>query len=167
MRAFRSHTAALPLLSHPIELVRNQLGRWVAGLEPPSAASGALPPRGATSELRVATTDTPLPLVLAWLSEAEGPGSVPVVEPGTGALVDLYSRADILSLAHGSAYGALQSQWETSTVSHALSLARLPPARDPGIGLLTAQAGLVETRTVPQVQVGAGERTFVVLRTVK
>ena len=123
VRAFRSHAAALPLMGHPLELVRNQLGRWVSGLDPPSAEAGALPVVSTKSELRVATPETPLPLVLAWLSEPDGPGAVPVVDKATGALVDVYSRSDILSLAHGGAYGALQSQWDSSTVSHALSLA--------------------------------------------
>ena len=52
--------------------------------------------------------------------------SLPVVDAETGALVDVYARADIGALARGGASSRLQ--WEDVTVGQALALALLPPA---------------------------------------
>jgi CBS domain-containing protein len=71
------------------------------------------------------TPATPLTSALGLLLE-HGVSSLPVVDAETGALVDVYARADIGALARGGAYSRLQ--WEDVTVGQALALALLPPA---------------------------------------
>ena len=71
------------------------------------------------------TPSTPLTSALGLLLE-HGVSSLPVVDAETGALVDVYARADIGALARGGAYSRLQ--WEDVTVGQALALALLPPA---------------------------------------
>ncbi|PSC74424.1 sucrose nonfermenting 4 [Micractinium conductrix] len=135
MRHFRASLASLPLLAQPLSQL--PIGTWAPTS---SLAAGAQEEDGAQQdgnarrrrrrERRIAKIacvrpETPLTQALGLLLEA-GVSSLPVVDAG-GALLDIYARADITTLAKGNAYARLQ--FEDVTVGQALSLGGppLPP----------------------------------------
>ena len=109
------------------------------------------------------TPATPLTSALGLLLE-HGVSSLPVVDAETGALVDVYARADIGALARGGAYSRLQ--WEDVTVGQALALALLPPATASASGYygenpaLSQQRSAVPSPRPPRVYVCTAADSF-------
>jgi CBS domain-containing protein len=142
MRHFRASLTSLPLLAQPLGTL--PLGTWAPGSSVAAAAAAEAqhPPPGGLERrdlrriapIRTVTAHTPLSDALGMLLEA-GISCLPVVDD-SGALTDIYARADITTLAKSNAYSRMQ--FEDVTVGQALSLAAAPPA-PPQLG--SSQAG--------------------------
>lgn len=145
LRHFRASLASLPLLAQP--LGRLPLGTWSSEspfLKQSGAALGSsrsgerfamsdsassVPQEGVEvaeerrdvrkiCQLATVTPSTPLTTALSQLLQV-GASALPVLDD-SGALLDIYARADITALAASNTYNRLQ--WEDLTVGQALSM---------------------------------------------
>eukprot|EP00898_Chlorokybus_atmophyticus_P007834 jgi/Chlat1/8051/Chrsp73S07535 len=114
-RYFKHLPSALPLLQQPIGTL--PLGTWGAHLGNPRAGAGAAH-GGQQRQLATVRLDAPLTTALGMLLQAQV-SSLPVVN-NDGALVDVYARSDITSLARDKAYARMQL--DDITVKTALAL---------------------------------------------
>ena len=130
MRHFRASLASLPLLAQPLHTL--PVGTWTP--ESSVVKSGAVPMVEPVTDLvqrrgrrivaiKVVYPNTPLTEALGVLLET-GISCLPVVDAVTGALIDIYVRADITMLAKSNAYNRLQ--FEDVTVGQALALTAEP-----------------------------------------
>lgn len=123
MRHFRASIASLPLLARPLSSL--PIGTWspssqVVGQNSNEKLEGKV--RRERRKVEVIKTVTKAMLLTDAMEMIldSGVSSIPVLEE-TGAVCDIFARADVTSLAKGNAYSRLQ--FEDFTVGQALSLA--------------------------------------------
>jgi 5'-AMP-activated protein kinase regulatory gamma subunit len=123
MRHFKASLASLPLLAEPVSSL--PLGTWSpdSKVERKGALSGSSgverKDRRKIAPIQAVTKDLLLTDAMGMLLEF-GVSSLPVLD-AKGAVIDIFARADVTSLAKGNAYSRLQ--FEDVTVGQALSLA--------------------------------------------
>lgn len=123
MRHFRASLASLPLLAEPLSSL--PIGTWspdskITKQDALSASSGMeRRDRRKIAPIQTVTRDMLLTDAMGMLLEL-GVSSLPVLDE-KGAVIDIFARADVTSLAKGNAYSRLQ--FEDVTVGQALSLA--------------------------------------------
>lgn len=131
LRHFRASLSCLPLLAQPLGCL--PLGTWSADSPLVQQHSNG-PQHGEERKeqrkvrrLHTVLRETPLTTALGLLLEA-GVSALPVVDE-SGALLDVYARADITALCRSNAYNRLQ--WEDVTVGQALALGELDHRHQP------------------------------------